>query len=125
MAVFDCGLIFLLFESGLAGKCGKSEVGTIIMSLSPKSKVTLEEYLQFHKFQKKLELRSRSRSRGKEMPFSVEQEQSMHSMFSLMDSWSFDIKMELHQFMNAPQPKEKVLFHLSSLLDRFTLKIKE
>ena len=44
------------------------------MSLSPNTKVTLEEYLQAHKIEKKLEYRNKSRSKGKERDFEKEQE---------------------------------------------------
>ena len=66
------------------------------MSLSPNSKVTLEEYLQAHKIQKKLEYRNRSRSKGKERDFEKEQEESMMNFFTHLDNWSFEVKMDFH-----------------------------
>ena len=58
------------------------------MSVSPRSKFTLEEYIQAHKIQKKLEYRSRSRSRGKKRDFSTEQKEQMENMYVQMDKWS-------------------------------------
>ena len=69
---------------------------TKIMSLSPNAKITLEEYLQAHKIQKKLEERNRSRSKGKERKFENEQEESMQNTFALMDSWSYELKIDFH-----------------------------
>ena len=53
------GDIWFYFISAAEGYCTKN------MSQSPNTKITLEEYLQAHKIQKKLEERNRSRSKGK------------------------------------------------------------
>lgn len=59
------------------------------MSLSPMTKVTLEEYLHAHQLQKKLEYRSKSKSKRKESAFEIHQKSSLNNIHSVMDNWSY------------------------------------
>ena len=59
MILSSIGFMWFYFIFAAEDNCTKN------MSQSPNTKITLEEYLQAHKIQKKLEERNRSRSKGK------------------------------------------------------------
>ena len=73
-----------------------------------------------------MEYRNRSRFKGKDRNFSKEQEEAMQNFFSNLDNWSFEVKMDFHEFLqNNELTIEKLTFHLSNLLDKLVTKLKE